>query len=343
MARRPARPEIDAQPTSARRPKEDPLKDGRRRMKMLEDDHQTTLSPGDRTFAFPEICRAVLNPRSFSFVVANAPSEAVNSFEVQRQRLASVSLRVASLMLLRRLRATADDTVSPSLLLFLRSSLSSLRSALLLGACALGQLGLGVLRLLRHGIPPKIHLWASANILRNVGTLLTDSQLQDEPTERWKRLVVTNDRALDTMCKPELAPNVVAADILRALTASLPTDLSRLIFLATLRDNNSGHYYHPEVARRFSEGLADQAMLACHQNIYRRVVALAIEDLTDELEQYIATVPAPRERLIESWKKLKAYRATIPIDADTVSAEIFFMKVEVAVAILESRLPGQIS
>ena len=136
--------------------------------------------------------------------------------------------------------------------------------------------------------------------------------------------------------------DAVKEDILRALNISLPNDLSRLIFLATLRDNNSGHYYHPEVAHRFSVEVADRAMLACHRRIYARVVALALEDLTDQLDVYMATVPAPRERLIESWTKLRAYRATIPMDADPISAEIFFMKVEVAVAILEARLPGRV-
>jgi len=53
-------------------------------------------------------------------------------------------------------------------------------------------------------------------------------------------------------------------------------------------------------------------------------------------------VPVPRGRLIESWTKLKAYRATIPMDTDPIAAEIFFMKVDVAVAILEARLPDRI-
>lgn len=133
--------------------------------------------------------------------------------------------------------------------------------------------------------------------------------------------------------------NAAVEDILRALRLSLPNDLSQMIFLATLRDNNSGHYYHPEVARRFSVEVADRAMLACHRKIYERVVALTLEDLTDQLDVYVATVRAPRERVIESWTKLQAYRATIPIDTDPISAEMFFMKIDVAVAILAARLP----
>jgi hypothetical protein len=81
--------------------------------------------------------------------------------------------------------------------------------------------------------------------------------------------------ALEPTANGECRLSAVTVDILRALTISLPNDLAHLIFLATLRDNNSGHHYHPEVAQRFS-------------------------------------------------------------------AEIFFMKVGVAVAILEARLPGRV-
>lgn len=311
---------------------------------MLEPDHDITLLGDRSTLVFPDICRTILNPRSLSFVAANAPSQAVNSFELQRQRLALASLRVARVTLLRQLRVAGGEAFNSSLSDFFRSAISTAKSALLLAGCALGRLGLSTLSLLRHAIPQGFHLRVSANILNNVGNLLTDDQLRNPPATAE----VDEDRAIDLsalgqVSSSSLSYGAVTADILRALTVSLPTDLSRLIFLATLRDNNSGHYYHPEVARRFSDSLADHAMLACHQLIFRRVIALPLEDLTDELDRYIATVPVPRERLIESWKKLKAYRATIPINADDVSSEIFYMKVEVAVAILESRLPGQIS
>ncbi len=290
-----------------------------------------------------EVCRSVLNLNTVMFVAANAPSEVVSSFEGHQQRLASLSLQVASQMLVRQLTERRIRPFHGSLSRLLQSSTSKAKNAFLLVACTSGRLSLGVLRALRPGIPRGLQLSVSANILKNVGNLLIDTEVANKP--------ISDNRGNGGGLHPggiEKAPiegsaqNVVADDISRALNISLPNDLSRLIFLATLRDNNSGHYYHPEVARRFSGAVADRAMLECHRRIYERVVALAIEDLTDQLDAYIATVPVPRRRLIESWTKLKAYRATIPMDADPISAEIFFMKVDVAVAILEARLPGKI-
>lgn len=310
---------------------------------MLEHDLSLTYSGSDSVPAFHEVCRSILNPGSLLFVAANAPWEVVHSFEARQQRLASFSLQLASTMLVQQLRKTERSSFNRSLFLLLQSLPLKMKHVMLLVACTLGRLGLGILGVLRHGIPRHLQIGLSANILRNVGDLLTDSEISDETrSENLGGADAICPYTLERVRVEESSDSYVAADILRALAVSLPNELSRLIFLATLRDNNSGHYFHPDLARRFSARVADRAMLACHQRIYRQVVALPIEDLTDQLDLYVTTIPAPRERMIQSWTKLKAYRATIPMDADPISAEIFFMKVEVAVAILEARLPHRI-
>lgn len=294
----------------------------------------------ESVLGFREICRSVLNTSSLRFVAANAPAEVVSSYGTQQQRLARLSLQVASAMLVQRLAHNGGFAGHSSRIL--PSPMSKLKGALLLGVCTLGRAGLGMLRGLSSGIPQRIQIVASAKILTNIGDLLIDTERDDKPTSK----VLSDERILcetsTVVSNGEASQGVVKEDILRALRVSLPNDLSQLIFLAILRDNNSGHYYHPEVARRFSVEVADQAMLACHRQIYDRVVALPLEDLTDQLDTYIATVPVPKDRLLESWTRLRAYRATIPMDSDPISAEIFFMKVGVAVAILAARLPGRV-
>lgn len=298
---------------------------------------------GNLGLAFREVCRSVLNLNTLTFVAANAPSEVASSFEVHQQRLASFSLQVASKMLVRQLSERRSRSFNGSLSRLFQSSTSKAKNAFLLVACTSGRLSLGVLRVLGPGIPQRLQLSVSASILKNVGNLLIDTEIASPPlSDNRSNGGGLYPGAVEKASIEGSDRSVVAEDISRALNISLPNDLSRLIFLATLRDNNSGHYYHPELARRFSGEVADQAMLVCHRRIYEQVVALAIEDLTDQLDVYIATVPVPRGRLIESWTKLKAYRATIPMDTDPISAEIFFMKVGVAVAILEARLPGRI-
>jgi len=294
----------------------------------------------DSMLAVRKVCRSVLNTSSFRFVAANAPADVVSSFGAQQQRLARLSLQVLSSVLVQQLRRHADSFGSFSR--SLRSFMSQLKSVSVLGVCAAGRVALGVLRGLSIGIPQQVQVFVSAQILTRVGNLLINEDDREKPIPDDVGDELLACDALPGISDGERGLTAVTADILRALTISLPNDLSRLIFLATLRDNNSGHYYHPEVAQRFSSEVADQAMLACHRQIYEHVVGLALEDLTDQLDAYLATVRAPKERSIESWTKLRAYRATIPMDTDPISAEIFFMKVGVAVAILEARLPGRV-
>ena len=50
-----------------------------------------------------EVCRSVLNTNSLRFVAANAPAEVVSSYGTEQQRLARLSLQVASAVLVQRL------------------------------------------------------------------------------------------------------------------------------------------------------------------------------------------------------------------------------------------------
>lgn len=313
---------------------------GEQPRRALDYYRRSDLARPESTFGLREVCRSVLNTNSLRFVSANAPAEAVSSYGTQQRRLASLSLQVSSGMLVERL--VHDHGFGGGFSRLLHSLMSKLKGIFLLGVCAIGRMGLGALRGLSGGIPQRIQIAVSARILTNVGNLLINTECDDAPTFKATPDERTLPESPAGVFNGEPGQDAATKDILRALRVSLPNDLSRLIFLATLRDNNSGHYYHPEVAQRFSGEVADQAMLACHQQIYEQVVALALEDLTDQLDAYMATVRAPRERSLESWSKLRAYRATIPMDADPISAEIFFMKVEVAVAILGARLAGRV-
>lgn len=294
----------------------------------------------ESTFGLREVCRSVLNTNSLRFVSDNAPAEVVNSYETQQRRLAGLSLQVASGMLVQRLAHNGSFVGGSSQTL--ASTLSKVKSAFLLGVCTIGRIGLVAFHGLSNKIAQRIQILVSARILTDVENLLIDTEQDDKTVSKSQGNELALRETSARVSNEESGQGAATKDILRALLVSLPNDLSRLIFLAILRDNNSGHYHHPEVAQRYSEEVAYRAMLACHQQVYQQVVALSLEDLTDQLDAYMATVRVPKERSIESWSKLRAYRATIPMDADPISAEIFFMKVEVAVAILGARLAGRV-
>jgi hypothetical protein len=131
-------------------------------------------------FAFREMCRSILNPNSLTFVAANAPSDVVSSFQVHQQKLANLSLRVASTMLVQQL-TEKEGTFNGSLSRVVQTVASKAKSALLLVACIFGRVSLGALRALRLGLPRRVQLGLSASLLKNLGNLFLDTEIASEP------------------------------------------------------------------------------------------------------------------------------------------------------------------
>lgn len=140
----------------------------------------------------------------------------------------------------------------------------------------------------------------------------------------------------------EIEPAV--RDLRNRTLARLPGDLSRLIYLASSRDLSTGRYSHDGLAFHFSENVASKAMEACHREIFDRLLFSSLEELVEELQNYISSTEVRPGDVLRSWKHLGSYRVTIPLECDTLAAEIFLSNVKIALEILQtcqdSGLPG---
>src|SRR6267143_3030339 len=100
---------------------------------------------------------------------------------------------------------------------------------------------------------------------------------------------------------------------LRSRTLSrLPGDFSRLVYLASSRDCNTGKYYHDGLAFHFSEMVVSRAFAECHREVFDRLVYASLEELIDELCNYISSTDERPEEFLKSWEHLGSYRVTIP-------------------------------
>src|SRR6266481_8783986 len=117
----------------------------------------------------------------------------------------------------------------------------------------------------------------------------------------------------------------------------LPDDFSRLVYLASSRDYNTGQYYHDGLAFLFSQNVVSKAMALCHTEIFDRLVYASLEELVEELGRYISSTNERPEEFLKSWKHLGSYRVTIPSECDELGAEVFLSNVKMALAILQTR------
>ena len=129
-----------------------------------------------------------------------------------------------------------------------------------------------------------------------------------------------------------------AARDLRLRTLSqIPQPLDRLVYLASMRDYNTGMYHHDGLASRFSDEVACEALADCHREAFRQLLASSLEDIVNQLQGYMDASRSDPVEFLAAWRDLKPYQVAVPAGTDRLAAEFLFSNLRTALAILESR------
>ena len=114
----------------------------------------------------------------------------------------------------------------------------------------------------------------------------------------------------------------------------LPNDLTRMLYLASLRDCNSGRYLHPELSASVGIDNAHQVLAACHERVFSRLLTIPVFQYTVELEEYIRYTRTEKSLVLATWQSIEAYRATVPVSTSPICRDLFCLNVEMALLIL---------
>jgi hypothetical protein len=108
-----------------------------------------------------------------------------------------------------------------------------------------------------------------------------------------------------------------------------------MLYLASLRDCNSGRYLHPQLSQQMGVDEADHALSVCHQQVFRNLLNTPASRYALQLEEYIRYTRADRSVVLDTWQSLQAYRSTIPVHASALYCELFCLNIELALTILK--------
>lgn len=121
----------------------------------------------------------------------------------------------------------------------------------------------------------------------------------------------------------------------RAGLQALPNDLTRMLYLSSLRDCNSGRYLHPQLSPSMGVEAAHKALSACHDRVFLRLLTTPVAQYVLQLEEYIRYARTERNTVLTTWQSLEAYRATVPVHALPLYRDFFFLSIEMAIVILK--------
>ena len=126
-----------------------------------------------------------------------------------------------------------------------------------------------------------------------------------------------------------------SGDLHRRTLAHMPRPLERLIYLASMRDYNTGMYYHDGLAARFSQEAACEALGVCHREAFRQLISSSIEDLVGQLDAYRNSSHLDPASFVALWRDLEPYRVAVPAETDSLSVDFLLSNFKTALAILE--------
>jgi hypothetical protein len=129
-----------------------------------------------------------------------------------------------------------------------------------------------------------------------------------------------------------------AEDLRRRTLPEIPRSLDRLIYLASMRDYNTGLYYHDGLAARFTQEAACEALADCHREAFRDLLGKPLKELVAQMEAYVEATGTSPFDFVTAWTKLEPYRVAVPVQTDSLSSEFLFSNFRLALAILEVRL-----
>jgi len=117
--------------------------------------------------------------------------------------------------------------------------------------------------------------------------------------------------------------------------AHLRGGLTQLVYLSSTRDYNTGEYHHDGLAHQFGAEAAQQALAQCHASVFHDLLYSDLESLVSQLATYIESTGAERERVLQSWQQLQAFRVLVPAQCDELTADFFVSNIRIALEVLQ--------
>jgi hypothetical protein len=114
-----------------------------------------------------------------------------------------------------------------------------------------------------------------------------------------------------------------ASDLWRNTLSQIPSVFGRMVYLASLRNVNSGRYEHHGLALLFGDDEANKALKKSHSQLFSEWLAFSVEQQKADLDLYISGLFEDKRTVVETWLKLAPYRNLIPSTVRGVERRLY--------------------
>ena len=126
------------------------------------------------------------------------------------------------------------------------------------------------------------------------------------------------------------------SDLWRNTLSQIPTVFGRLVYLAALRDTNSGRYEHHGLALVFGENEADRALRRSHVQTFSEWLCFNLEQQRADLGLYLSALLDERKRIVDNWLRIEPFRSLVPSSATRTETELYLSDFRILLGLLKN-------
>lgn len=126
----------------------------------------------------------------------------------------------------------------------------------------------------------------------------------------------------------------ILSNIWRNTLSQIPSVFGRLVYLSSLRNQNSGRYEHHGLSQVFGEEEANKALKKNHAQAFTEWLSFNIEQQKADLDLYVAAVSFDKKTVLETWVRLKPYRNLMPNSVRSMEKRLYLSDFETILKLL---------
>jgi hypothetical protein len=136
--------------------------------------------------------------------------------------------------------------------------------------------------------------------------------------------------------EPSFPLPVILKDLWARDLSQIRTSYGRLVFLASLRNGNTGQYEYYGCPESTSIKSVSQALARVHEEIFREWVTYTLERKKADIELYISGLDIDHAALVDAWLRLTPYKNLVPASIQGLEREKHVSDFEAILGLLKN-------
>ena len=144
---------------------------------------------------------------------------------------------------------------------------------------------------------------------------------------------------------PRLKPKAglersAAGDLWKNTLSRIPTVFGKLVYLASLRDSNSGIYRHHGLSMVFGREESNRVLRENHEQTFFEWLNLPLAVKSADLTDYLGSLDDPAPTVLSHWFRSKEYSHHAPSAALEMERELFVKDMEALIETIRNGWRG---